>query len=90
MGEFVPPAAKISSPYGKGFLIRGEVLLGIVCILYNMMGCMAVVYDTEAVMQCCVAEAVMQCCDAEAVMQCYDVEAMMQCYDAEAIISIGP
>ena len=86
MGEFVPPAAKISSPYGKGFLISGEVLLGIVCMLYNMIGCMAVVCDADAVMQCCDVEAVMQCCDAEAVMQCYDAKAMMQCCDAKALM----
>ena len=44
-------------------------MLGIICMLYNMMGCMAVACDAEAVMQCCDAETMMQCCDAEAVMQ---------------------
>ena len=29
----------------------GGVLLGMVCMLYNMMGCMAIVCDAEAVMQ---------------------------------------
>ena len=47
----------------------GGVLLGMVCMLYNMMGCMAVVCDAEAVMQCCDVKAMMQCCDAEAMMQ---------------------
>ena len=87
MGEFVPAAVTISSPSRQGILIfflgrGGEgVLLGIVCMLYNMMGCIAVVCDAEAVMQCCDVEAMMQCCNAEA---------MMQCYDAEAMIIIGP
>ena len=80
MGEFVPATATISSPCGQGVLIAG-VLLGIVCMLYNMMNCIAVVCDAEAVMQCCDVEAMMQCCNAEA---------MMQCYDAKAMIIIGP
>ena len=42
-------------------------------MLYNMMGCMAVVCDVEAVMQCCDVKAMMQCCDAEAMMQYCDV-----------------
>ena len=85
MGEFVPAAVTTSSPSRQGILIffwGGEgVLLGIVCMLYNMMNCIAVVCDAEAVMQCCDVEAMMQCCNAEA---------MMQCYDAKAMIIIGP
>ena len=35
-------------------------MLGIICMLYNMMGCMAVVCDAKAVMQCYDAKAMMQ------------------------------
>ena len=55
----------------------GGVLLGIVCMLYNMMDCMAVVYD---------AEEVMRCYDAKAMMQCYDTEAMMQFCGTKAMM----
>ena len=67
MREFVPATATISSPCGQGVLIGG-VLLGIVCMLYNMMGCMVVGYDAEVVKQCYDAKAMMQCCDAEAMI----------------------
>ena len=63
----------------------GGVLLGIVYMLYNKMGCMAVVYDAEAIMQCCDAQAMMQCCNAQVMMQYCDAEALMQCYNAEAM-----
>ena len=38
-------------------------------MLYNMIGCMAIVCDAKAMMQCCDVKAMMQCCDAKAMMQ---------------------
>jgi len=51
--EFVPTVAIISSHCGHGVLIWRGVLFGRFCMLYNMIGYMAVVCDVVAVRQNC-------------------------------------